>query len=82
MLIAKSSGRELLDTTFFACCLISSGLTCYHYKLEFGSVRQCSCGKQRKTGEPGEKPSELSENQQQIQTTCDARIQTQSTALW
>ncbi len=38
-------------------------------ELEFESVDFCGG---RKTGEPGEKPSEQGENQQQTQSTYDA----------
>ena len=42
---------------------------CFKIELEFGSVDFCG-GK--KTGKPGEKPSEKGENQQQTQPTYDA----------
>ena len=42
---------------------------CFQIKLEFRNVDFCEG---RKTEEPGEKPSEQGENQQQTQPTCDA----------
>ena len=42
---------------------------CFQIELEFRNVDFCGG---RKTGEPGEKPSEQGENQQQTQPTYDA----------
>ena len=54
------------------CSGISTRWLFIHYfqiELEFRSIGFCGG---RKTGEPGEKPSEQGENQQQTQPTYDA----------
>ena len=52
---------------------------CFKIELEFGSVDFCGG---RKTGEPGEKPSEQGENQQQTQPTYDAGSENQTWTHW
>ena len=48
-------------------------------ELEFGSVGFCGG---RKTGEPGEKPSEKGENQQQTQATRDDEYGNRTRVPW
>ena len=48
-------------------------------KLEFGDAGFCGG---RKTGEPGEKPSERGENQQQTQITCPPPSRNRTRVTW
>ena len=57
-----------------------SSIHCFQVELEFGNVGFCGG---RKTGVPGEKPSEQDENQQQTQPTYDTETgnRTQATLV-